>query len=213
MEIVLSAPQPLFASALRAEASGLADVSVYEGSILDLACDAIISPANSFGFMDGGIDQTYTAHFGEEVQTRVRENILYQHQGELLVGAATIVPTGNPHIPHLIAAPTMRVPMWLGEETVNPYLATRAVMLLVREGRFTSGPHIGEPVKDHVKRLALPGMGTGVGGVPFAISARQMVRAIAQFRDGPYRLPTSWAEASEDHIRLYSEKVVPLQRS
>jgi hypothetical protein len=34
-------------------------VSVHYGSILDLSCDAIVSPANSFGFMDGGIDVLY----------------------------------------------------------------------------------------------------------------------------------------------------------
>ena len=28
------------------------------------AADAIVSPANSFGFMDGGIDYAYSDHFG-----------------------------------------------------------------------------------------------------------------------------------------------------
>jgi hypothetical protein len=31
-------------------------VSIHHGSILDLDIDAVVSPANSFGFMDGGID-------------------------------------------------------------------------------------------------------------------------------------------------------------
>ena len=31
-------------------------VSTYHGSIFDVDCDVLVSPANSFGFMDGGID-------------------------------------------------------------------------------------------------------------------------------------------------------------
>ncbi len=201
MEVVFAAPQHAFASALEAEIGDLDGLSIHRGSILDLECDALVSPANSFGFMDGGIDQAYVAHFGEKVQTRVRERILYDHQGELCVGSAVFVPTDDSRIPFLIAAPTMRVPMWLGAETVNPFLATRAAVLLVREG-----------MADRIRRIAIPGMGTGVGGVPFEVSARQMVQAVVRFRDGQYMLPRSWSEATEDHVRLYSDEVTPLQR-
>ncbi|KAJ8314435.1 hypothetical protein KUTeg_006585 [Tegillarca granosa] len=31
------------------------------------AADAIVSPANSFGFMDGGIDMAYSMHFGWQI--------------------------------------------------------------------------------------------------------------------------------------------------
>ncbi len=31
---------------------------------LDVKCDAVVSPANSFGFMDGGIDLIYSHRFG-----------------------------------------------------------------------------------------------------------------------------------------------------
>jgi hypothetical protein len=32
------------------------NIEIHHGSIFDVQCDAIVSPANSFGFMDGGID-------------------------------------------------------------------------------------------------------------------------------------------------------------
>ena len=212
MELLFSAPQPAFAAALTKELSGLEGISITEASILDLSCDAIVSPANSYGFMDGGIDAIYTEHFGEIVQTRVRENILYEHHGELLVGSATIVETDDDKVPFLIAAPTMRVPMWLGPESVNPFLAMRAVLLLVREGSFTRGRENGTLIKDRVKRIAVPGLGTGVGGVPFPVCARQIAQAIAEYRDAKYWLPQSWSEASENHIRLYSDRIVSLQK-
>lgn len=180
------------------------------GDILDVDCDAVVSPANSFGFMDGGIDGRYLDHFGPEIQLSVRRQILFQHGGELLVGAADIVSTGDERIPFLIAAPTMRVPMKLGD-TVNPYLAARAVFRLVAEGSFTTGGHTGDPVGNHVRRIAMPGLGTGVGGVRALVCARQVRTAWDDVVRERYRLPTSWAEASERHQLLYTDHPTRLQ--
>ena len=68
--------------------------------------------------------------------------IFKHHHGELLVGTAEIVESGDKGIPFLIAAPTMRVPMIQGE-TVNAYLAARAVFLLIKHARFRAGPFTG----------------------------------------------------------------------
>ena len=212
MEIVLAAVQADLRDAFIEHTEGLGGVTVHHGSIFDVECDAVVSPANSFGFMDGGIDAQYVSRFGGGVQERVRRKILYEHAGELLVGAATIVETGIGAPRYLIAAPTMRVPMWLGPETVAPYLAARAVILLVREGRFGEGPGEGEPVRGSVRRIAFPGLGTGVGGVPAEVSARQMAEAIRRHRDGPHELPGSWADASVDHQLLYTNAPRMLQR-
>ncbi len=38
--------------------SGVDQVEVVEGDLLQLSCDAIVSPANSFGDMGGGIDKS-----------------------------------------------------------------------------------------------------------------------------------------------------------
>ncbi len=110
-------------------------VEVIEGDILALDVDAVVSPANSFGFMDGGIDKYYLEYFGRELQTRVRDQIAKYHDGEMLVGKADIVETHHLRIPYLIVAPTMRVPMKL-VDSVNPYLAARAILLMVRDGVF-----------------------------------------------------------------------------
>ena len=39
-------------------------VEASQGDIFDVPADAIVSPANSFGFMDGGIDLAYSYRFG-----------------------------------------------------------------------------------------------------------------------------------------------------
>src|SRR5882724_7435431 len=120
MHIILSAVEPGLAKAWKEFCGDVEFVSVQTGSILDLECDAVVSPANSFGFMDGGIDGLYMNHFGRDIQDRVRRQILEKHSGELVVGNADIIETGEVKIPFLMVAPTMRVPMNLGE-TVNPY--------------------------------------------------------------------------------------------
>lgn len=48
--------------------------SVVAGGITDLRVDAVVSPANSFGFMRGGVDGVYTRVFGEGVESRLRQS-------------------------------------------------------------------------------------------------------------------------------------------
>jgi O-acetyl-ADP-ribose deacetylase (regulator of RNase III) len=149
-------------------------------------------------------------HFGAEIEARVRRQISEQHCGELLVGQADIVETYNTNIPFLIAAPTMRVPMIL-TDTVNPYLAARAVFRLWQEGVFVSGAFAGEKIATHVQTIAMPGLGTGVGRVGANTCANQVRKAIDDILLKGYTMPKSWAEASESHQLLYTSKLKRLQ--
>jgi O-acetyl-ADP-ribose deacetylase (regulator of RNase III) len=205
--IILATPDSFLLDAWRKSCSDILGVEIHDGSVFDVRCDALVSPANSFGFMDGGIDAQYVEHFGDVVQDRLRLQILQHHHGELLVGAAEVVETDKADYPFLIAAPTMRVPMALPADTVNPYLATRAALLLVREGRFTDGM----PVRERISSICFPGMGTGVGRASPDLCARQMRTAIEKVSAARHSLPTSWAEASEDHQLLYTDKPKRLQ--
>lgn len=211
MRLVLTATERNLAEAWTEHCGDLDFVSIHSGSILDVPCDAVVSPANSFGFMDGGIDARYSERFGWHVQDQLRRLILERHNGELLVGSAEIVETGQLRMPFLIAAPTMRVPMVLGAETTNPYLAIRAVFLLVKHGQFAVGEHTGEKISQHIVSIAFPGMGTGVGRVPAEVCAKQMRTAIEEFVLDKFRLPQSWAEASERHQLLYTDRPRRLQ--
>ena len=71
----------------------------------------------------------------------------------------------------------MRVPQVLGRDTMNPYLAMRAVLLLVKYGTFDDGT----PIRERVQTIAVSGLGTGVGKVPPKICAAQMHHAIAHY--------------------------------
>jgi O-acetyl-ADP-ribose deacetylase (regulator of RNase III) len=210
MKLILTAIEEPLADAWTRFCGDLDFVAVHHGSILDVECDAVVSPANSYGFMDGGVDAVHKNYFGPEVQTRLRQQIHDSHHGELVVGQADVVETGHKEIRFLIAAPTMRVPMNLGE-TVNPYLAARAVFVLVTHGTFSSGALAGQKVFGQIETTAMPGLGTGVGKVGFNTCAHQVRSAINDILLKEYQMPQSWAEASERHQLLYTTRPKRLQ--
>jgi O-acetyl-ADP-ribose deacetylase (regulator of RNase III) len=210
MKIILSAIEKELVVAWKRFCADLPGVEIHHGSILDLNCDAVVSPANSFGFMDGGLDLLYSHRFGWKVQERLQQLIRQKHHGELLVGTAEIVPTDDLAIPFVISAPTMRVPMIL-KDTVNPYLAARAALLLVKHGRFATGHLAGETVADFVQSVAFPGLGTGVGLIGPNTCARQVAAAIEEVVGGGNSFPQSWADAQARHQLLYTDRVRNLQ--
>ncbi|GAB3489597.1 O-acetyl-ADP-ribose deacetylase (regulator of RNase III) [Amycolatopsis cihanbeyliensis] len=148
-------------------------VRVHRGSVLDVAAHAVVSPANSYGWMRGGVDAAYAQAF-PEVEQNVRSAVLAYHGGELPIGEALVVPTGLRAPAWLISAPTMREPgEQLPGDTVHPYLAARAVFQVWRDGRLEEGLD----VRRAVDVIAMPGLGTGVGGVPPDTCARQVSAA------------------------------------
>lgn len=144
------------------------DVEARPGDFFDIQADAYVSPANSFGIMDGGIDLALRDYFGYQVQERVQEEIAARWGVSLPVGRALIVETGDDEIPYLIAAPTMETPSNV-EYTNNAYDAMRAILDTVQ--RFN------EEQADRITTIAVPGLCTGIGSMDPAVSARQMRQA------------------------------------
>ena len=149
---------------------GIEDVEVSCGHILkDVQADAIVSPANSYGFMDGGIDAIYTMHWGQQMQDRLQELLRNEYDGELPVGEAVIIETGGDDIKWLISAPTMRVPMPV-DKTVNAYLAFRAILRTVK--KWNKKYH--QATRNQINTILCPGLGTAVGQMPYHTCAKQM---------------------------------------
>ncbi|WP_199430780.1 macro domain-containing protein [Qaidamihabitans albus] len=173
-ELVLCAVDEPLAEAWRSIPETMSgQVRVHHGSVLDVPAHAVVSPANSFGWMRGGIDAVYAKAF-PGVEQQVRSAVLAYHGGELPIGEAVVVHTGEPAPQWLISAPTMREPgEQLPADTVHPYLAARAVFLLWRDARLEHGAE----VREVVDTIAMPGLGTGVGGVSPATCARQVAAA------------------------------------
>lgn len=178
----------------RGEFKDYTKVEIVTGDILEQNCDAIVSPANSFGFMDGGLDLHLSEHFGLDLQKKLQEIIKEKHRGELPVGLAEIIETGNNKVPYLISTPTMRLPRVLDEDSINAYLATRAALLAIEE--FNKK-------EKKIKRVAMPFMCTGVGKMLYENSARQMKVAYDDVFLGKYSFPKDLGEAMDKRMILY----------
>jgi len=173
LRLVLCAVEDPLAEAWEAYADGRQEVHTHHGSTLDVPADAVVSPANSYGWMRGGIDAVYATAF-PSIEQHVRSAVLAYHGGELPVGQAVIVHTDAAAPAWLISAPTMREPgEHLPQDTVHPYLAARAVFRIWRDGRLEDD----RPVRVAVSTIAMPGLGTGIGGVPPEVCARQVMAA------------------------------------
>jgi len=150
---------------------GLPDVFVTCDNIFTLEADALVSPANSFGRMDGGLDAQIVEFLGEDIESEVQQLIRDRHDGELVVGQAEIIITQATQFPFLVVAPTMRVPQNVSR-TVNAYLSFRAALRAVRAFNEEHG--------DIIQTLLVPGLGTDNGFMPPLRAARQMRAAYDQ---------------------------------
>ena len=93
------------------------------------------------------------------------------------------------------------------KDSVNVYLATRALLMLVRYGEFPNG----KLIRNSVKKIAIPGMGTGVGRIPYDICALQMKKAVDDFYYEKIKFPGSWYEAQKNHQLLYRKTTTNLR--
>jgi O-acetyl-ADP-ribose deacetylase (regulator of RNase III) len=141
-------------------------VRIVQDNIVTVANGTVVSPANSYGDMGGGVDLAYRLHFGRDTERRVQTKIAESFGNYLPIGEAVIVETGHDGITHLIAAPTMFLPEPTTEE--NVFLAMAATLKVARLNSST------------VRDLFCPGMGTGVGRLPPKVAAEAMERAYAQ---------------------------------
>jgi O-acetyl-ADP-ribose deacetylase (regulator of RNase III) len=153
-------------------------VEVLAGNLFDLDCDALVSPANSFGDMSGGLDQQFDRFYEETAQRAAMDRIAKQFHGELPVGTATIIAMGTRRFPFLIVSPTMRVPGRV-PGTINAYLSMRAALVAVLD-------HNSDGLV-RIDSVAVPGLCTGVGGMPAEESAPQMRAAYDMVVFGGWR--------------------------
>jgi O-acetyl-ADP-ribose deacetylase (regulator of RNase III) len=153
-------------------------VEVLCGNLLNLSADALVSPANSFGDMGGGLDKAIDDFFDGEAQPKVQQHIQSAFFGELPVGVASILPMGYKQFPFLLIAPTMRIPGNVGK-TIHAYLAMRAILVAVLQYNRSS--------KEPIRHIALSSLCTGVGGMPFIEAAEQMLEAITNILDEEYK--------------------------
>ena len=129
-------------------------IHVAKSDLTELPVDAVVNPANSQCVMHGGVAAALREHGGQKFEDEARAS------APVAVGAAVVTTGGSLPAKHVIHAPTMEAPgMKIGVENVRR--ATRAALIAAAHHGFET--------------IAIPGMGTGVGGVAFDEAARAMV--------------------------------------
>jgi O-acetyl-ADP-ribose deacetylase (regulator of RNase III) len=172
----------------RTHFKGCHNVLIHQGDFFSLPTNCIVSSANSFGLMDGGLDAAIIEKVGIKTEQRLQRLIHEKYAGELLVGQAVLIETEYPDIPYLISAPTMRVPLLISG-SVNIYLAAKAIFRVLLDN-------------PQIETVTISGLGTGHGNVPEAICAQQMRRAYDETILGRLKKFENSKEAQREHFCL-----------
>ena len=196
MKYTLIDTNPKMVSAWREYFSNTTDITIIEGDITKLSVDAIVSPANSFGFMDGSLDYAISERLGWHLEKELQAQIKASPEGELLIGQALVMETGDKDIPYLISAPTMRIPTNFNIDTsINAYLAMKALLIAAtRDERINS--------------VSIPGLCTGVGRMQPVIAARQMFVAYEEIVLQKKQDFNSFGEAQKYHWNLNPQGMI-----
>jgi len=196
MKIILTGLAPKLLDAWTGFFSNEENVSIVENDITKIECDAIVSPANSFGFMDGGLDYALSERFGWDLEKKLQKIIKDLPEGELLVGQALLLETGDKIVPFLISAPTMRIPTNFNIDTsVNAYLAMKAILIKAKSD-------------NRISSVAIPGLCTGVGRMQPIIAARQMFQAYKEIILGQKMDFASFGEAQKYHWNINPQGMI-----
>ncbi|MGW6572051.1 ADP-ribosyltransferase domain-containing protein [Streptomyces sp. NPDC054945] len=175
LRVVLTDVNEHVVQAWRAAFADTPGVEIRSGSILDEDVDAWVTPTNSRGRMDGGVDAAVKRHLGSGIQVRVQRAIRDRFAGVLPVGSAVCVPSGAAVPRYLISTPTMVQSSQNVSATVNVALACAAAFQAVhRQNRRAPGS---------IRSVALVGMGAQTGRVPARVCANLMWTGYTLFHD------------------------------
>jgi O-acetyl-ADP-ribose deacetylase (regulator of RNase III) len=132
-------------------------VTVVRADITQSQAEAIVNPANSRLIMGGGVAGAIRRVGGPTIEKEALQ------KAPIKIGEAVSTNAGNLAARYIIHAPTMSLPAM----STNLQSVERATSAALRVAK-----NLG------VSSIAIPGMGTGVGGVPVSEAARTMVEAI-----------------------------------
>ncbi|KAJ3015077.1 hypothetical protein HKX48_004795 [Thoreauomyces humboldtii] len=169
--------------------------------------DCIVSPANSYGLMDGGADWSISFHLAggpAGLVAHVQRAILDRFAGQQPVASSFIIDVeekvkeylrtpGNHHVydettevrlPRFLAhTPTMRTPHRLDATTEVPYDAMWSTLTAIREHNMIA--EATDRPDRVIRNVLIPGFGTSYGAVPPKVGARQLALAYKHFLENP----------------------------
>lgn len=140
--------------------------------------DGVVSPANSFGIMDGGYDEAIISWFGPKLMARVQQYILDNFYGEQPVASSFVVSADDSV--KLIHTPTMRYPGVMRDPALV-YHCMRSSLIAATKSGLTA--------------IVVPAFGAATGCVEYGTVAEMTYRAYKQLLDPPTHI--DWEYASK----------------
>ena len=137
------------------------EIEIKKGNLLDEKVDAIVNPANATGYMGYGASKAIVKDGGSEIE---REAV---NKAPLYIGDAVVTNAGILHFKAIIHTATLDNP----NEKILPSNISKALIgavLLADDSEFES--------------IAIPGMGTGIGGVDVNSAAKAMFEPLKEFK-------------------------------
>jgi len=144
---------------------GRTEICVWQGDIATLDADAVVNAANNHLWMGGGVAGALKRGGGSEVE---REAV---SRGPIEVGEAVATTAGSLPAKRVIHAAVMGQDLRTNAEAIGR-ATTAALQVAADEG---------------LASIALPALGTGVGGFPKQEAARVMVRSTIEYLKGRAR--------------------------
>lgn len=144
----------------------------------------VVSPANSFGIMDGGYDLALTKWYGDQLQERVQKYIIENYHGEQPVASSFIIETKKDN-QYLIHTPTMRTP----EKIIDPriiYQSMRTTLMVAKQHQIES--------------ILIPMFGGLTGCVRPQVVAEMMYLGYKQIMSPPKKI--SWETIEELKLKI-----------
>ena len=120
--------------------------------------ECVVSPANSFGFMDGGYDKAIIDYFGKELEEDVQRYIKKHYYGEQLIGTSFIIDIPNTN-KQLIHTPTMIYPSAIKDPTII-YHCMRSTLMVA--------------IVNSISSIVIPSFGGATGKVKPRLIAKYM---------------------------------------
>lgn len=163
-------------------------LTLVEGDITEVECDAIVNAANNRLWMGGGVAGAIKRKGGAEIE---REAVA---KGPIQVGESIHTSAGALKAKYVIHAAVMGDDRRTDADKI--YRATRSSLLLAEQ--------LG------VRKIAFPALGTGVGGFPYKESAKAMMRAIEELTPSLDKLQevvlVLWGKEAFDSFKEVIEK-------
>ncbi len=136
------------------------------GDLTQAKADAVVNPANSLGEMGGGVSGALKRAGGDEIEKEAMA------RAPIAVGDAIQTTAGRLPFRYVIHAPTMEKP---AEPSTTEKVRQATLAALMCADSYG------------VKILAMPGMGTGVGGVSAASAAEVIVETLRNYETASIR--------------------------